>query len=101
MPLYDYRCGNCGNEFEALQSASEDPLTDCTRCGEPKLKKVPAAPAFSFKGGGWYKDLYGSAGKSGGSGGSSESGSKEAAKSSDSSSSKSSTGSADKSSSSD
>ena len=64
MPLYDYQCEHCGNEFEALQSVSEEPLIDCNVCGEPRLKKLPAAPAFSFKGGGWYKDLYGSPGSS-------------------------------------
>ena len=62
MPLYDYRCKNCGNVSEVLQGIGEAPLTDCDICGEPKLEKLPAAPAFSFKGGGWYKDLYGSKG---------------------------------------
>lgn len=74
MPLFDYRCSNCGHEFEALQAMSEAPLTVCPVCEAPQLKKVPAAPAFALKGGGWYKDLYGSAG-SGKSSGSSGSGS--------------------------
>ena len=68
MPLYDYKCDNCDNEFEALQSAGEEPLKDCSNCGEPRLKKVPSAPSFNFKGGGWYKDLYSSGGGSGNSG---------------------------------
>ena len=61
MPLFDYRCQNCSHEFEALQHADEDPLSECNICGEPALKKLAAAPAFTFKGGGWYKDGYGSA----------------------------------------
>ena len=65
MPLYDYRCKNCGNEAEVLQSIGEPPLTDCDVCGAAGLEKVPSAPAFSFKGGGWYKDLYSSAGSGG------------------------------------
>jgi len=60
MPLYDYRCKNCGNETEVLQSIGEPPLTDCEVCGTSGMAKVPSAPAFSFKGGGWYKDLYAS-----------------------------------------
>ena len=64
MPLYDYKCQDCGHEFEALQSMKDDPLTTCPVCENESLKKMVSAPAFSFKGGGWYKDLYGSAGAS-------------------------------------
>jgi len=60
MPLYDYRCKSCRHELEALQGINEAPLTDCPECGAASLEKVPSAPAFSFKGGGWYKDLYSS-----------------------------------------
>jgi len=62
MPLYDYRCENCSHEFEALQRVNQDPLTECPICSEHSLKKQASAPAFTFKGGGWYKDGYGSAG---------------------------------------
>ncbi|MCB1042237.1 MAG: zinc ribbon domain-containing protein [Acidobacteria bacterium] len=62
MPFYDYRCSSCDHTFEAFQSISEAPLETCPVCGELKLKKLVSAPAFSFKGGGWYKDLYSSAG---------------------------------------
>lgn len=60
MPLFDYQCAACGHEFETLQSINEQPLTDCPECAAPQLKKKVAAPAFTFKGGGWYKDLYSS-----------------------------------------
>ncbi len=60
MPLYDYRCEECAHEFEVLQGMNDNPLTSCPECKEETLKKLASAPAFTFKGGGWYKDLYGS-----------------------------------------
>ena len=33
MPTYDYRCRDCGHEFEAVQSFSDDALTECPQCG--------------------------------------------------------------------
>jgi len=60
MPLYDYRCENCSHQLEVLQSASEGHQSDCPECKQPQLKRLVSAPSFTFKGGGWYKDLYGS-----------------------------------------
>ena len=65
MPLYDYQCKSCSHEFEALQAMNEAPLEECPECDEPELRKKVAAPAFTFKGGGWYKDLYSSSSSSG------------------------------------
>lgn len=61
MPLYAYQCENCQHESEFLQSVNDAPMTTCPHCQQEGLKKKITAPAFSFKGGGWYKDLYGSA----------------------------------------
>ena len=66
MPLYEYQCQQCGTRLEALQSFSDDPLTECEVCGG-QLKKLISAPAVQFKGTGWYVTDY--AGKSGGSSG--------------------------------
>jgi putative FmdB family regulatory protein len=54
MPIYEYRCGACGQEHEALQKVSEPPLTKCPACGKPKLKKLLSAAGFQLKGSGWY-----------------------------------------------
>ena len=32
MPIYEYRCENCGHELEAIQKVSEDPLRRCPDC---------------------------------------------------------------------
>ena len=54
MPIYEYRCGACGQEHEALQKVSEPPLKVCPACGKPKLKKQLSAAGFQLKGSGWY-----------------------------------------------
>jgi putative FmdB family regulatory protein len=53
MPIFDYRCEACGHTFDVLQKLGDDPLTDCTECGQPQLKKLLSAPAFHLKGKGW------------------------------------------------
>lgn len=55
MPIYEYQCQKCGNELEALQKISDEPLLDCPECGAPSLKKKISAAAFRLKGGGWYE----------------------------------------------
>ena len=67
MPLYEYECQHCGRRTEKIQKFSDAPLTACPHCGGP-VEKVLHAPAVSFKGGGWYADLY-SSGKPASSGG--------------------------------
>lgn len=64
MPIYEYRCGECGQEHEVLQKVSEPPLTECPACGRPALKKQLSAAGFQLKGSGWYAtDFKGSAKK--------------------------------------
>ncbi len=59
MPIYEYICEDCSEEFEVIQKFSEKPLSQCFKCGEKSLKKKTSASAFHLKGGGWYKDGYG------------------------------------------
>lgn len=60
MPLYLYRCSDCGEEDEILQKFSDPPATECESC-KGRLERVITPTAFHLKGGGWYKDLYASA----------------------------------------
>ena len=55
MPFYEYRCGSCGHEFEAMQKMSDAPLTDCPGCEKRELVKLISATGFRLKGGGWYE----------------------------------------------
>ena len=57
MPLYEYKCSDCGSSFEVLQKVNEPRLTKCPKCGG-QLKKVLSAPAIQFKGSGWYITDY-------------------------------------------
>jgi len=64
MPLYEYECNQCKRRTEKIQKFSDAPLTVCPHCGG-QLEQLIHAPAVSFKGGGWYADLYSSSKKSG------------------------------------
>ncbi len=55
MPIYEYRCGACGHELEALQKMADEPLSDCPKCSASALKRLVSAPNFRLKGGGWYE----------------------------------------------
>lgn len=64
MPIYEYVCQECGERVEALQRIDDPPLTECPSCGG-SLKKAISAPAFQFKGSGWYVTDYAGKGKGG------------------------------------
>ena len=54
MPIYEYRCEECGFQEEYLQKVSEPPKTVCPSCGKPALRKLLSAAGFQLKGSGWY-----------------------------------------------
>lgn len=58
MPLYEYRCENCGEQFEVMQKFSDQPLTVHEKCGGGKVHRLLSAPALQFKGSGWYITDY-------------------------------------------
>ena len=61
MPIYEYQCQACDERLETIQAISDPPLTTCPECGGD-LKKLLSAPAFQFKGSGWYVTDYARAG---------------------------------------
>ena len=58
MPLYEYLCDACGHRFELIKKYSDPPLEICPKCGGA-VHKLQSAPAFQFKGTGWYVTDYG------------------------------------------
>ena len=54
MPTYQYACTTCDHRFEAVQSFSDDALTECPACGG-KLRKVFSSVGIVFKGSGFYR----------------------------------------------
>ena len=59
MPIYEYECTQCHERTERRQKFSDPEITICPHCSG-HLERVLSAPAVSFKGGGWYSDLYSS-----------------------------------------
>lgn len=54
MPIYEYRCSDCGFQKEYLQKVSEPPHTVCPECGKASFNKLLSAAGFQLKGSGWY-----------------------------------------------
>jgi len=57
MPLYEYKCAQCGDVVEAIQKVSDAHLKVCSKCGGP-LRKLISSSAIQFKGSGWYITDY-------------------------------------------
>jgi putative FmdB family regulatory protein len=54
VPTYQYACSDCGHDFEAFQSFSDDALTECPVC-HGRLRKVFNSVGIVFKGSGFYR----------------------------------------------
>lgn len=54
MPIYEYKCKNCGYKFDELQKITDKPLRICPQCNKPKLTKLVSNTSFQLKGSGWY-----------------------------------------------
>jgi len=63
MPIYEYRCEECGHQEEHLQKVSEKPLSKCPACGKKAYKKLLSAAGFQLKGSGWYATDFKTTGK--------------------------------------
>ncbi|GAB4257364.1 MULTISPECIES: FmdB family zinc ribbon protein [Deferrisoma] len=57
MPIYEYRCDRCNDEFEVTQKITDAPLTECPRCQGP-VHKLISQSSFVLKGSGWYLTDY-------------------------------------------
>src|SRR5438093_6705920 len=58
MPIYEYRCLDCGHQFELMQKFSDPPAETCTSCSGI-VQKLISRSAFHLKGSGWYVTDYG------------------------------------------
>lgn len=58
MPTYEYRCTQCGYQFEEFQSIVAEPLTVCPRCGGKVQRLISSGGGLIFKGSGFYETDY-------------------------------------------
>jgi putative FmdB family regulatory protein len=58
MPIYEYKCQNCGDLFEVRQRFSDEPVTVHEQCGG-KVERQISVSALQFKGSGFYVNDYG------------------------------------------
>ena len=66
MPIYEYKCENCGFSFEIVQKIDENPPMcenvvvsgSLERACGGTCKKLVSRGSFKLKGGGWFKDGY-------------------------------------------
>lgn len=54
MPIYAYRCAECGHAKDVLQKLSDPVLSTCPACGKDSFAKQLTAAGFQLKGSGWY-----------------------------------------------
>ena len=58
MPMYQYKCEECGQFFEELVFNAQTKVS-CLHCESPKVQRQISVPGFHLKGDGWYSDHYG------------------------------------------
>ena len=58
MPTYEYRCPECGTEFEKFQKMSDEPVAECPGCGASAERRLSAGAGLVFKGSGFYITDY-------------------------------------------
>jgi putative FmdB family regulatory protein len=64
MPIYEYKCDECGSTFEEFQSINSQPLNKCKICNSSSLHKIVSNTSFILKGTGWYVTDYAHKGNS-------------------------------------
>jgi len=58
MPIYEYKCQKCGEEFEVFQGIADPAVKSCKFC-KGSVQKLMSLSSFHLKGNGWYATDYG------------------------------------------
>ncbi|OSS43008.1 hypothetical protein DESAMIL20_116 [Desulfurella amilsii] len=59
MPIYEYKCSDCGKTIEFMQKMGAKAPSACPSCGAiNSLKKLISHTSFELKGSGWYVTDY-------------------------------------------
>jgi len=57
MPIYEYKCQKCGEEFEVFQGIADPAVKSCKFC-KGSVQKLMSLSSFQLKGSGWYATDY-------------------------------------------
>lgn len=55
MPIYEYKCAECGSIFEHFQKMTDKDIDICQTCNKGGVKKIISSSGFRLKGSGWYE----------------------------------------------
>ena len=55
MPIYEFNCTQCGNQWDELLKQSDPDPDVCPKCGKASVQRWVSAAAFRLKGAGWYE----------------------------------------------
>ncbi|MFO8033929.1 MAG: FmdB family zinc ribbon protein [Candidatus Bipolaricaulota bacterium] len=58
MPIYRYRCEQCGEEFRELVAVGDGASVRCSACGSPKVMRRLSTFGVVYKGSGFYTTEY-------------------------------------------
>ncbi|MCP4703946.1 MAG: zinc ribbon domain-containing protein [candidate division Zixibacteria bacterium] len=58
MPTYEYKCDNCGYEFEEFQKMSDSAIEVCPECKGKTRRMISGGAGFLLKGSGFYSTDY-------------------------------------------
>ncbi len=58
MPTYQYKCLDCGHDFEMFQNMKEDPIKECPKCNGNVKRLLGTGAGPIFKGSGFYHTDY-------------------------------------------
>jgi putative FmdB family regulatory protein len=58
MPTYEYRCNECGHEFETFQAMTAEPVATCPKCNGSVTRLIGGGSAIIFKGRGFHATDY-------------------------------------------
>ena len=50
MPIYEFVCKDCGNEFEAIVSSTDTTSVSCESCQSGEVKKIMSASCIKVGG---------------------------------------------------
>jgi len=54
MPTYQYKCSDCGYEFELFQYMTDEPVAKCPKCTGKVERLISGGSGLLFKGSGFY-----------------------------------------------